>query len=502
MKLSTKLKLSFCLLILVPVFLSSIALVGISSYKLRELKNNFNVSDTSYEALANPVVLVSDICKSQYNKILDTAGNEPEKFSDPEFLEGINSELTKRCSFLIVVDGGQCVYSGNEMSEEILSKLSAVSGDAGRETGFYLGGDYHVVINKVNYTGTSGNDGQVYIVMQVAKLVPQLRRMLIDGIIALGLVVILTSGFFTTWMYRETVSPINKLRLATNNIKNGNLDFDMDIEGKDEFSELCRDFDDMRKRLKENAEEKLKNDNESKELISNISHDLKTPITAIKGYVEGIMDGVVNTPEKMDKYIRTIYNKACDMDRLIDELTFYSKIDTNKIPYNFVRINVYDYFTDCIAEKTIEFDSMGIRFKNEINVMPGTRMVADPEQLKRVIDNILSNSVKYSDSNKSVTIISMNVREDDKWVYLDIQDNGQGIAENDIDFIFDRFYRSDSSRSSTNAGSGIGLSIVKKIVTDHGGTIKAESVPGEGTTMHVTLPKYKQVREPVRRLSD
>lgn len=502
MKLSTKLKLSFCLLILIPVLLGSMALVGISTVKLKELKNNFNANDATYEALANPVVLVSDICKSEYNKILDMAQNDPDRLDDPDFLNGVNLELNKRCSFLIVTDNGKCVFSGNDMSDEILARLPDISGDSGREMGFYIGGDYQVVINKINFTRADRTDGQVYIVMQIAKLIPQLRRMLIDGVIAIGLVVVLTSGIFTTWMYRETVNPINKLKLATYNIKNGNLDFEMDVEGKDEISELCRDFDDMRKRLKQNAEEKLRNDNESKELISNISHDLKTPITAIKGYVEGIMDGVVNTPEKMDKYIRTIYNKACDMDRLIDELTFYSKIDTNKIPYNFVRINVADYFTDCVAEKSIELESMGMKFRHDIDVMPDTRIVADPEQFKRVIDNIFSNSIKYSDKNKAVKIIEMRVREDDKWVYTDIKDNGQGIADSDIEHIFDRFYRSDASRSSSNAGSGIGLSIVKKIITDHGGTIDAESRLGEGTVMHITLPKYRKIQEPVRRLSD
>ena len=134
----------------------------------------------------------------------------------------------------------------------------------------------------------------------------------------------------------------------------------LEVEGKDEFSQLCQDFEEMRKRLKESTEEKILMDKENKELISNISHDLKTPITAIKGYVEGIMDGVADTPEKMEKYVRTIYNKTNEMDLLINELTIYSKIDTNRIPYNFSKINVAEYFEDCVEEIGMDLDSKGI----------------------------------------------------------------------------------------------------------------------------------------------
>ena len=127
------------------------------------------------------------------------------------------------------------------------------------------------------------------------------------------------------WVYRSIAVPLVKLKKATQNIKEGNLDFVLDVEGKDEFSELCQDFEEMRRRLKESTEEKSLIEKENRELISNISHDLKTPITAVKGYVEGIMDGVADTPEKMDRYVRTIYNKTNEMDHLINELTFYSK---------------------------------------------------------------------------------------------------------------------------------------------------------------------------------
>lgn len=129
------------------------------------------------------------------------------------------------------------------------------------------------------------------------------------------IILIFTGVSVGLWIYRSVAAPLVKLRKATQNIKEGNLDFVLDVEGTDEFSELCRDFEEMRRRLKESAEEKIAMDKENKELISNISHDLKTPITAVKGYVEGIMDGVADTPEKMDRYVRTIYNKTNEMDR-------------------------------------------------------------------------------------------------------------------------------------------------------------------------------------------
>ena len=160
--------------------------------------------------------------------------------------------------------------------------------------------------------------------------------MLVTGV----MILIFVCAALTLWVYRSVLRPLSKLQEATRKIRDGNLDFTLEVEEDDEIGELCQDFEEMRIRLKENAEEKIQYDIENKELISNISHDLKTPITAIKGYVEGIMDGVASSPEKLDKYIRTIYNKANDMDRLIDELTIYSKIDTNKITYEFNKINV------------------------------------------------------------------------------------------------------------------------------------------------------------------
>lgn len=293
------------------------------------------------------------------------------------------------------------------------------------------------------------------------------------------------------WVYRSIAVPLVKLKKATQNIKEGNLDFVLDVEGNDEFSELCQDFEEMRRRLKESTEEKNLIEKENKELISNISHDLKTPITAVKGYVEGLLDGVADTPEKQQKYLRTIYNKANDMDRLINELTFYCKIDTNRIPYTFNKINVKDYFDDCFEDIGLELSQQQIDLKYENKVDDTVMVIADAEQIKRVVNNIVGNSVKYMDKpEKSIQIRVLDVGD---FVQVEIEDNGRGISAKDLPYIFDRFYRTDTSRNSSKGGSGIGLSIVHKIMEDHGGKVWATSREGLGTTMYFVLRKFQEV---------
>lgn len=333
--------------------------------------------------------------------------------------------------------------------------------------------------------------GQLFVLHQFNRFGPEVRAVMIQMLVTGVMILIFVCAALTIWVYRSVLRPLSKLQEATRKIRDGNLDFTLEVEEDDEIGELCQDFEEMRIRLKENAEEKIQYDIENKELISNISHDLKTPITAIKGYVEGIMDGVASSPEKLDKYIRTIYNKANDMDRLIDELTFYSKIDTNKIPYEFNKINVNSYFGDCVEEVGLDMDSRNIELGYFNYVSDDVVVIADAEQMKRVINNIISNSVKYMDKPKG--IINIRIKDVGDFIQIEIEDNGRGIAAKDLPCIFDRFYRTDSSRNSSQGGSGIGLSIVRKIVEDHGGRIWATSKEGMGTEMHIVLRKYQEV---------
>ena len=320
----------------------------------------------------------------------------------------------------------------------------------------------------------------------------QVKLMAKDMILTATIILVFTALSVGLWIYRSIAVPLVKLKKATKNIKEGNLDFVLEVEGNDEFSQLCQDFEEMRKRLKESTEEKILMDKENKELISNISHDLKTPITAVKGYVEGIMDGVADTPEKMDRYVRTIYNKTNEMDHLINELTFYSKIDTNRIPYTFSKLNVEDYFSDCAEELGLEMETRGIELVYANYVEKGVQVIADGEQIRRVIHNIVSNAIKYMEKPRG--IIQLRVKDVGDFIQVEIEDNGKGIAAKDLPYIFDRFYRTDVSRNSSKGGSGIGLSIVKKIMEDHGGKVWATSRLGIGTIMYFGLRKYQEVQ--------
>ena len=178
------------------------------------------------------------------------------------------------------------------------------------------------------------------------------------------------------------------------------------------------------------------------------------------------------------------------MNNLINELTLYSSIDNNRIPYNFTKINVGEYFGDCIDEIGADLESKNIKLNYSNLITPDTLIVADAEQIKRVVNNIVNNSVKYLGRDDGTGQIDIRILDEIDSVRVEIEDNGQGIAQKDIPNIFDRFYRTDSSRNSKQGGSGIGLSIVKKIIEDHGGYIWATSHENEGTCMHFVLRKY------------
>jgi putative uncharacterized protein (fragment) len=289
------------------------------------------------------------------------------------------------------------------------------------------------------------------------------------------------------WIYKRILVPLDKMRIATKKIADGNFDYELDEKDFVEIPFLYNDFEKMRIKLKENEEEKILSENAARELVSNISHDLKTPLTAIRGYVEGILDGVASSPQKVRDYLTTIYNKTNDMTKLIDELLYYSRVAGNEFSYNFEKTNVKEFFDDYVKDLYLELDTIKINFSYSANVDVDTVIDIDREQIKRALNNIVANAVKYMD--KEEPEIHFRVKETIDAINIRISDNGRGIDEKDLPHIFERFYRSDASRNTKLGGSGIGLSIVKKVIENHEGSVVAMSKSGVGTDIDIVLKK-------------
>ncbi|RRJ25164.1 sensor histidine kinase [Lachnoanaerobaculum gingivalis] len=289
------------------------------------------------------------------------------------------------------------------------------------------------------------------------------------------------------WIYKRILVPLDKLQIATKRIADGDLDYQLDERDFSEIPFLYNDFERMRIKLKEDEEEKKLSEDAAKELVSNISHDLKTPLTAIRGYVEGILDGVASSPQKTRDYLNTIYNKTNDMTSLIDELLYYSQVAEKHMSYKYEKIYVKEFFDEYVKDLYLELETIKIKFEYIVDIGRNTVIDMDKEQIKRALNNIVSNAVKYMD--KEEPEIHFRVTETSDAINIQISDNGRGIDEKDLPHIFERFYRSDVSRNTKLGGSGIGLSIVKKVIENHEGSVVAVSKPGVGTEVGIELKK-------------
>ena len=500
---------TFGTVIVVPMLLFAIAFIALGNYLIGEkgeLKGYTSIVG-NYDAF--DIDAVQAFRKAEQN---------PDRLYDVEFLGTLSTEIHDPNVYLVVRRDAGLYYASNEtMAVDDLEMLPAwkeeeakqlldstgaddSSGGSGiaaddlqagvtgslQQNQVIQAGRRSLMVRQLDFYFPDGAKGSLFVVMRIMGLIS--GKFLSGLFVSMLTILVFTAFLLTRWLERSIFTPISAINIAMNNIRDGNFTYTLSTGEEGEIGDLYRNYEDMRLRLKESADEKLEHEKQNRELISNISHDLKTPITSIKGYVEGLIDGVANTPEKQEKYIRTIYNKANDMDHLIDELTLYSRFESDRIPYNFHRLNVGDYFGDCVEEIGMDMESRGIELNYTNLVSPQTKIIADPEQMKRVINNIVGNSVKYMDKEKGR--IDIRILDEQDSIRIEIEDNGKGIGPRDLPNIFDRFYRTDSSRNSAQGGSGIGLSIVRKIIEDHGGYIWATSREGEGTCMHLVIRKY------------
>ncbi len=490
MKYHTRLKIAFVIILVFPIILLIMSYGMFGKSQLETIEKNYGIDMDGYKNWFDTTMVMDKISKKTQEEIQQAIQNGKFEEDYLDYVDQLNEKQSKIYSYLVVYDRDKFTYIGipDSMSSNILVGLPVISEEDELWNNGILSGDTEKYLVYPNYVAhKDGTWGIVYLLAETNRMLPEVQDYLVSFRIMSLVIIALMVVCLIIWADKCFFAPMRKLRKAMKTITEGNLACEVKEDYEEELGGLCRDFENMRIHLKEAIDDKMRYDRDTKELISNISHDLKTPLTTIKGYVEGILDGVADSPDKMDRYLKTVYNKANDMERLIGELTLYSKIDTNEIPYNFIKINVKAYFDDCAEEIRTELESRNFVLTYLNYVPDDVCLIADPEQLYRVINNIISNSIKYN--NKVRGVINIRVREEKEYIHLEIEDNGQGVSPEEAGRIFERFYRTDASRNSRTGGSGIGLSIVKKIVEAHGGTIWAVSNKNVGLTMHILLRK-------------
>ena len=327
-----RLIIAFTMVLVLPTLLFMISFIVIGNVMAREGSGDSAYEYLDYASLTDDYRQYSALLDRTYDQIQSEIEANPAIIEDPGYLQSLSERVSVSNSYIIVRKGKDLYYTGNEEAAasdfQVLPAYSHAHQNEG--TGYYIDNMVKMV-KQLDFTFEDGSEGSIFIITRAVSLVS--RKFLGGMFTSMVVILLFTAILLTRWLEGNFFDPMGKLNIAMNNIRDGNLDYRLQTSEQGEIGNLYKNYEEMRLRLKESAEEKLERERQQRELITNISHDLKTPITSIKGYVEGLMDGVANTPEKQERYIRTIYNKANDMNTLINELTLYSQIDNDKIPY-------------------------------------------------------------------------------------------------------------------------------------------------------------------------
>ena len=427
---------------------------------------------------------LSEIKFQLINSEANISQNSPEVVEEESFQRHLQEQLARINGEVIIIKQEKVIFSSKNFSKIDVAKCLEAGNIQGKSEPVLIG-DVSYTIELINLKFKDGSQGSVLLLAPVDRAVANLKSFLVLSGVLFVLTFMLSNIVVSYQFSRSIIKPLQNLQSAAAQISRGNLDHPIVEEGDQEIQALCRDLELMRIKLKDAVYTQFKYEDNRKMLVSSISHDLKTPVTSIKGYVEGILDGIADTPDKRERYLKTISFKAQQVDQMIDDLLLYAKLDLNQIPFDFERTDIEEYLKLCLQESEPELDANNIRisFHNELHEKP-QHVLLDRERMKRVIMNILDNSRKYI--SKDSGEIKILVRDTAASLIIELRDNGSGIEVGDLPYIFDRFYRSDAARSK---GSGLGLAIAKQIIEGHSGRVWAVSHGEEGASIMISLSK-------------
>lgn len=478
---------------LILIFITIVLLIGVSLIITEHFQN--------FIGLPSPDNHMSPLNRALYRAerpLINVIETEPERFLEQDYLRQIDGFINSLNTGLIVQKDNEFIYFSSFVNSLGFKKedmsLAHYQAEPNPDNLTQISDNLFMKVIPFHFNDQS--QGKIFLVYDsrsASQELNQFKNSVIYTLILFLIIIISINTLITYFLSKQIVNPLVRLKNAAMQIRQGNYDFSLKSPSRDEIGDLFQSLEAARKRLKESEETKKKYEKNRNELITNISHDLKTPITSIKGYVEGIMDGVPKLREKQDKYLQTIHQNAIHMESLIEDLFLLSKFDLDQSLYQFENINIKDYLTDSYEELRFELAEKDISLEFEANYNELNHVKADRQQLKRVILNIINNAINFKKDSNSV--IKMCLTETENEAKIEIRDNGKGVSKETLDKIFDRFYKADKSRSNKTPGTGLGLHIARKIIADHGGRIWAQSKNGFGTSIFFTLKKIKQNSE-------
>ncbi|MCL2831907.1 MAG: ATP-binding protein [Treponema sp.] len=314
-----------------------------------------------------------------------------------------------------------------------------------------------------------------------------MRLIWILGIAFFIILISVVNNYYTHRMSKRIIKPLEPLSEGVHQINESNFSYRINYRNDDEFRPICDAFNEMAAKLETSAVRRQKEEANRRELIAGISHDLRTPLTSIKGCLEGIETGVASTPEMKDRYLKFMKNKTADLEHIIEQLFLFSKLDMDEFPLSLRRTDITAAVCDMIENSRAEYSSRGMDIK--ITGMPENVYVnADVIMLRNVIINIFENSVKYK--TKKTVQMKVSAAAENNDVLLSLADNGPGVQADFVSKLFNAFYRTDPSRS--RQGSGLGLTICGKIIERMGGSINAELPETGGLTIIIRLPLIQE----------
>lgn len=483
-KIRTRIGLTSVLAIVIPI----IIIISFSSVFINIMASKLDFSSVT----TNSYSLVNQLQWNQtVNDISNALLSENSDERTLEILKGLISPVENlNCDFYIEKNeqpfyksSGNADFSNINKNENTYqyanNNLVIVShASSGADT-------YTIIIKSENYTVP---DVSARASAENYKSLITTRTIIIIAVIVC--IFILTIIIISLITSNTLVKPINKISKGAYEISRGNLDYKIDYKSKNELGILAENFNNMSRQLKYFLEKQSKADLQQKEMIAGIAHDLRTPLTSIKGYVEGLRDGIADTPEKKAHYLDTIYASTCDTEKMLDDLLTISKLELGNITLHFEKVSAQDFIAFAsdlkgeLAKNDFDFEIIDNSKSN-----PCFRI--DTDRFVRVINNIISNSIKYrkQDVKGKLTIT---ISEYSQSVIFEIKDNGMGVDKESLPRIFDTLYRADKARSNVRDGSGLGLSVCKQIIELHGGMIWAQSEIGNGLSIFISLPIYKE----------